>query len=777
MNNIPAELQPLKQWVVVKITPQEIAGKTHKRPIVGTSTDETTWMDAETANKIVQSYKAEETEPTTQYALGFCFTDANDICGIDLDLPPEPTADDPEDYHTFYNSAKLQINTLISDHEQGFPETYIDQSISGRGYHIIMKSHVRQLAFKSATVEFYDTGRYFVFSGGNSNGLLIQDCTAKLDDYLTILRSLRAERTKVDVHWTEEDCELSPGELIVEVLKHHTDKSSIKKMLAGPVDASILLNKDGTPRGYSESTMALMNAMSAETGITDSNLMLNTFFQSAWFTSPMFREHYSNSRNQHKLDPNRTYNWWMGQMIDAIGWGIQKRQQKELASGFGAEVAANFLNQASPTEILNQQKSEYESEDYQAQLASVVEIEEASESEESIVYSNALVLNPPGQLLKEIMAFNMKASIMPNPPVCLASALHLLASWTGSRYQTPTLQGLTFYGLLFGASRIGKSDAKTAQEVLFKALRDNDVSADAFISNHQIKKKAGSGVGLMRMLNSTYERNFQTLSVGRIENEVGEIFGAAKKQGSATRDVLTVLLQAYDTSGMYKSLDGMGYSDNEKDMESMDAANFTFLGEGTPESVFEGLTEKDVHSGLLPRFFFFACGDKEPEMNFTQARPDEAPKTLLNLCSELMNKVTELEQGSEFYQLPFEPEAGKWYQNSYIPSTRKRRNNLDRTSNKRVLLGGFNLMILRLASLAAISKNIHNPVIDMECLLWGEAFLEQSLEVIVTTMGNELDVVSLKRERVVATKIVQYLDPSNVKSGVDLDGRRTPTIG
>lgn len=139
LNNIPAEIKNLNQWVCTK--------KTSKIPMIATelspasSTNSDTWSSFDTAVNAVKN--------NTYDYLGFVFND-NGIVGIDID--------DGYDEDGFLSEIAIDII--------GKCKSYTEKSKSGRGFHILVKG---DLPFKGKNnlkgVEIYKTSRFFIMTG------------------------------------------------------------------------------------------------------------------------------------------------------------------------------------------------------------------------------------------------------------------------------------------------------------------------------------------------------------------------------------------------------------------------------------------------------------------------------------------------------------------------------------------------------------------------------------------------------------------------------------
>ena len=139
LQNIPKELQNLKQWVC--------SDSNSKVPMMATcpspasSTNPTTWSTFQEATMSVKGGNYDN--------IGFVFND-NGVVGIDID--------DGRDEDGFLSPIAVDIISMC--------KSYTEKSRSGRGFHILVKG---TLPFKGKNnlkgVEIYKQSRYFIMTG------------------------------------------------------------------------------------------------------------------------------------------------------------------------------------------------------------------------------------------------------------------------------------------------------------------------------------------------------------------------------------------------------------------------------------------------------------------------------------------------------------------------------------------------------------------------------------------------------------------------------------
>lgn len=160
-NNIPLELKQMKRWVCYKVEGTN-DGKTTKRPYnalngsMAKSNDELTWTKFNLALTGCIKYNCD----------GIGFMLGAGIFGIDLDNHADANGVVPMSDDEFKEFSKEFIETL---------DSYTEYSQSGKGIHIICKGKLPEGARRKGSVEMYDNGRFFAFTGNVINNATIND--------------------------------------------------------------------------------------------------------------------------------------------------------------------------------------------------------------------------------------------------------------------------------------------------------------------------------------------------------------------------------------------------------------------------------------------------------------------------------------------------------------------------------------------------------------------------------------------------------------------------
>ena len=151
LNNIPAELRSLPQWVCSGADKVPVNPRTGQAASVN---DPATWGTFEEALHAGMKH------------VGFVLAPWGDYTIIDLDNKPDKPLT-PEQY--------ARMEAILA----AFP-SYTERSTSGRGYHIIVRGKIPSGVHRD-NVEMYSSGRYMICTGDVVNPLPVANCQELLD--------------------------------------------------------------------------------------------------------------------------------------------------------------------------------------------------------------------------------------------------------------------------------------------------------------------------------------------------------------------------------------------------------------------------------------------------------------------------------------------------------------------------------------------------------------------------------------------------------------------
>ena len=153
LNNIPAEMKALPQWVCFKhVTIENRVTKVPYSPTgkMASVTDSNTWVSFQVAQQAAVHFDG----------IGFVLTEADPFCIIDLDNKP----------HAPCTPEQLARHQKIYE----MFNSYTEYSTSGTGIHIIVKGRIPAGVHRD-NVEVYSSARYMVCTGNVLRNAPIQD--------------------------------------------------------------------------------------------------------------------------------------------------------------------------------------------------------------------------------------------------------------------------------------------------------------------------------------------------------------------------------------------------------------------------------------------------------------------------------------------------------------------------------------------------------------------------------------------------------------------------
>ncbi len=311
---------------------------------------------------------------------------------------------------------------------------------------------------------------------------------------------------------------------------------------------------------------------------------------------------------------------------------------------------------------------------------------------------------PPG-FLGELAQFIYGAAPRPVPEIALAGAIGLLAGIVGRAYDVSGT-GLNQYVLLLAPTGTGKEAISSGVTALMKSIRSVVPASAGFVGPAAI----ASPQALVKYLANTSQSFVSVL---------GE-FGLTMQQMAAPKapahlvGLRQILLDLYAKSGRNGELRPSIYSDREKNTTTVQAPAFSIIGESTPESFYEGISERFIADGLMPRFTSIEYRGERPPLQEDRL---EAPspylaERLATICNHCLN----LNQRGQPVEVRLSDEARAMFDefdtqcDSHI--------NGAKNEVTRHLWNRAHLKALKLAALVAVGCNEYMPTITPEFALW-----------------------------------------------------------
>lgn len=303
-------------------------------------------------------------------------------------------------------------------------------------------------------------------------------------------------------------------------------------------------------------------------------------------------------------------------------------------------------------------------------------------------------------------------------------ALAFVAGIVGRQFNIPG-SGLNLYLILLAATGTGKEGAGAGIQMLTSKVRETCPMVDQFTGPAEF----ASGPALIKALDA--QPCFYSL-VGEFGLRMQQLVDPRAHGGEKT--LMRALLNLFSKSGWNQSESSTAYSDIAKNTQTLYAPALTIFGESTPESFFDGLDERLVTSGLLPRFLTVEYTGDRPPKNTASAFCEPDP-LLVDKVSQLVSTVISMQQNNSCQPVLFDTEAQKML-DDFDKRADKEINN--GTEVYKQLWNRSHLKALRLAGIIAVGNNCHQPVVTAVEAAWALDIVIKDVELISSKFKDGL---------------------------------------
>lgn len=512
------------------------------------------------------------------------------------------------------------------------PPSYIEYSVSGRGYHAIYRAHLeggrrgsKADDGSASQVEIYGNARFMLCTGNVSRPLPIADAQPQVDAVVERMKQGGAHEDFIEHELPGYD------------LTAHDLKMKLAGAKNGPKFLSLFDNgyasaeaKEG--RSETDSSFAQMMAYY----MPGFEAFLGLFKQSALWrvddNGVVDKQGYRSERQYVENYILRTYN-------HAIGRRVARKQHEAMAAEDNRKLAEQALAVYEAQREAKAAAAYKGSTNVAAELATVT-----TEDEEPQPAPVSNVLPQPTGLLLELATYIYDSSARQNWDIAVATAMTYFAGLVGRACRTGNGSTLTQYTILLAKSGYGKNGAVTAVARIVEAAvrRENGSMLPFFTGPGNI----ASGQGLRKAL-AAQPSMFCMLTEFSADWKRMNMLNAT----TADRDFKRVLLEAFDSP----QLGAMAYSDTDKNVEAVPYPNFCFLGDTTTKDFLDGLDIGSVGDGLAPRMLIVPCNQPRKLVNRNAGMPP--PDSLLDKLDSLGRSAMTTNHEGKSIRFHMEPDA------------------------------------------------------------------------------------------------------------------------
>jgi len=625
------------------------------------------------------------------------------------------TADDPYvfvDLDTGKNTELTKLHAEIVESADSYTET----SKSGTGSHIVVRGKMEHgLRADAQGIEIYPNGRYMLATGWQYYGHDIAD-GQELIDYLSsqinqsrfeVGELVSEESTVSDEDLYNQICQAENGDKFIALWEgtwmnypeYQDDHSRADLALATFLD---FYTKDVDQAVRMFKYSKLYRVEKGRRGGDGTDYIVRTIKQ-------------ARARNEADIPP----------MVDAEVLAERVNQV------MGADKAIKENNQAQDTQTLPLQP-EPQKESGTGDTHNVPKME---------------ITFPPG-LVGEIANYIYTSAIRPVPEVALMGALTLVAGLAGRQFNLSG-SGINLYLILLAPTGSGKEGAGSGISSLITKVRETVPSVDQFVGPADF----ASGPALIKSL-AEQPCIFSVLGEFGIRLQTM----ADSRSSGADKTLMRALLNLYSKSGWHQTESSTAYSDREKNTKVLYAPALTILGESTPETFFNGLSEQQVVSGLLPRFMFLEYKGVRPPRNKVSAFCDPDPG-LVQKVADLAATVIQMQANASCAPIIVDSQAQAVLDefDGYCDAK------INQSSEVfKQLWNRAHLKALRLGGVIAVGINSVSPVVTADCARWAVEFVKHDMATIETRfLTNEVGEGEHRFEAIIRKVIKEYLQMDN----------------
>lgn len=350
---------------------------------------------------------------------------------------------------------------------------------------------------------------------------------------------------------------------------------------------------------------------------------------------------------------------------------------------------------------------------------------------------------PPG-FVGSLAQYIFNSSYLPIKEVSITAALGLMAGVCGKAWHIPG-SGLNLYIVLVARSAIGKEAlhsgiANVVNACLLKnPMFGNFVDFTEFASGPALIKACAANDSFVNVSGEWGRR------MKRIANE-------DDREGPMTT-LRTQMTNLYQKSAPSSIVGGIGYSSAENNIQALTSVAYSMVGESTPQTFFDSLTESMMEDGFLSRFLVIQYeGDRPNENTNILERPDEA---LAHYLSGMAKAAIDNNNGKSQPVLRTEEAARKLQEFSDM-AAKNIRSTLD--ESRRQMWNRATLKVLRVAALLAVGDNYGNPIITIHHANWAIDLILADIAVMKKRIeGGDVGLNDASRERKLVDIMKQYL--------------------
>jgi hypothetical protein len=351
---------------------------------------------------------------------------------------------------------------------------------------------------------------------------------------------------------------------------------------------------------------------------------------------------------------------------------------------------------------------------------------------------------PPG-FAGTVARYMYQAAMRPVKEVAIVAALGLLAGITGKAWHIPK-SGLNLYIILIARSAIGKEAMHQGISEIIAACSKDNPMFHKFVDFTEY----ASGPALIKAC--VANPCFVNVS-GEWGRKLKRLAAEDGRDG-ALQTLRTQMTNLYQKSGPQAIVGGIGYSSTDNNVASVSGVSYSLIGETTPGTFYEALTENMMEDGFLSRFLVIEYDGLRPNGN-----PNPITSPDASLRNALNNMATQADlMIAQNYSMPIGRTEGAAKIMSEFELLCDQQINGTNDESRRQMWNRAALKSLRVAGLLAVADNWMTPCINEAHITWAQDVVIRDIGVMKKRMdGGDVGSGDAAREKKMVTLIRDYI--------------------
>lgn len=710
---IPAELRERAQWLVAGPDKAPLGIDAHGRTYNGSVTDSRTWCSFEAAATYAHAHGLH---------IGYVISRDDPFCCIDLDWCDAESQTrkgkeiDEDDWSTQLDQDKYY--RII----QGFA-TYTELSTYGKGYHLWLRASIGT-GCRHGGMEVYSEARFIVCTGNrlSHTSAIIEERNDLVNAMVTDLRKGSASRDSLAALVEVEP--LHSDDHIWQLARNAENKEKFIKLCGG----------DWKLYGFPSQSEADLALMSMFTFYSASNEQCRRMFRLTML-----------GQRTKAVKNNKYLNYTLQIIRTRQAAADMTPAKMDLA----VQTRDNLIARMNARAVIAEQ-TPLSSMQHPAQIhpqplpVSIATLRNDPPS------TNGELSFPPG-LAGAIAKFIYNSGQRQVKEVAIVGALGLLAGICGKAWHIPQ-SGLNIYMILIARSGVGKETMHSGISAIMKAcmMRSPNIlkfiQFNDFVSGPALVKFCATNTCFVNVAGE-WGRKLKRLA----DDNSGD---------TAIGTLRTVMTNLYQKSGPQSIVGGLNYSNQDNNIDSVSGVAFSLIGETTPSTFYEALTESMMEDGFLSRFNIVEyAGDRPPPNMTPNMVPDQA------LCDAVSNLALQADQiigggtamGPRNSVLVGRTEAAAHLMWSFERECDEQIN-LSKDESWRQMWNRAHLKALRIAGLLAVGDNYTHANIEAHHFEWAVDLVRRDIALMKGKIeSGDVGTGDNSRQRKMISVIQEYL--------------------